>query len=383
MSWPTVKLSEICSVLSGFVFKSNYFGDSGIPLVRIRDVMRGFSETYYSGEYDEQFVVNNNDILIGMDGDFNIAKWAGGEALLNQRVCKITPDLSIVDADYLFYFLPLKLKEIWDETAFVTVKHLSVKKINDIDIPLPELSIQKDISAMLRVSDSLRNQSKKMESELNALAQAVFVDMFGDPLINSKGWDKKKLKDLGELNRGKSKHRPRNDPKLLGGSYPLIQTGDVARADNYIVHYNSTYSELGLKQSKLWPKGTLCITIAANIADTAILSFDACFPDSVVGFNANTNLTSNEFIHYWLKFYQSTLEQLAPESAQKNINLKILEEIDIFVPPLIHQLEFVAILNAIEGRKKDARRQNECLYKCFSALMQRAFSRKLDLKKVA
>jgi type I restriction enzyme S subunit len=83
------ELSQVCSVLSGFAFKSNYFGDSGIPLVRIRDVMRGFSETYYSGEYDEQFVVNDNDILIGMDGDFNIAKWAGGEALLNQRVCKI------------------------------------------------------------------------------------------------------------------------------------------------------------------------------------------------------------------------------------------------------------------------------------------------------
>ncbi|MDV2902947.1 restriction endonuclease subunit S [Phytobacter diazotrophicus] len=203
-----VKLSQVCSVLSGFAFKSNYFGDSGIPLVRIRDVMRGFSETYYSGEYDEQFVVNDNDILIGMDGDFNIAKWAGGEALLNQRVCKIAPVSSIVDADYLYYFLPLKLKEIWDETAFVTVKHLSVKKINDIEIPLPKPSIQKEISAMLRVSDSLRNQLKKMESELNALAQAVYESNVGISAKEHSNWSSYTISDLCDTSKSSMRTGP-------------------------------------------------------------------------------------------------------------------------------------------------------------------------------
>ena len=127
------------------------------------------------------------------------------------------------------------------------------------------------------------------------------------------------------------KHRPRNDPRLLGGEYPLVQTGDVANASLYIMSYNSTYSELGLKQSKMWSKGTLCITIAANIAKTAILEFDACFPDSVVGFIANEK-TNNIFIHYWFSFFQAILESQAPESAQKNINLKILSELKVIVP---------------------------------------------------
>mgnify|MGYP003301165685 CR=1 FL=1 len=106
------------------------------------------------------------------------------------------------------------------------------------------------------------------------------------------------LPELGEFGRGVSKHRPRNAPELLGGKYPLIQTGEVANSNLYITEYENTYSELGFKQSKLWQKGTLCITIAANIAKTAILTFDACFPDSVVGFKANDK-TNNIFIHYY------------------------------------------------------------------------------------
>ena len=117
--------------------------------------------------------------------------------------------------------------------------------------------------------------------------RSAFLEMFGDPVTNPKGWPLIKFSEIGELDRGKSQHRPRNAPELLGGPYPLIQTGDVANSGGYIRSYKSTYSEIGLKQSRMWPKGTLCITIAANIAKTGILTFDACFPDSVVGFSPN------------------------------------------------------------------------------------------------
>ena len=140
-------------------------------------------------------------------------------------------------------------------------------------------------------------------------------------------WKVEYLGKLGELNRGISKFRPRNAPELLGGKYPLIQTGEVSNANLYIETFEKTYSELGLKQSRLWPKGTLCITIAANIAKTAILKFEACFPDSVVGLISN-NQTNQLFIHYWFSFFQEILEKQAPESAQKNINLKILNELE-------------------------------------------------------
>ncbi len=383
MRWKTISLSDCCDVLSGYAFKSSYFGDKGIPIARIRDVVRGYSETMYQGEYKSEYLIDNGDILIGMDGDFNLAKWKGGKALLNQRVCKIIPKAGVIDPQFLFYYLPIALQEIWVETPFVTVKHLSVKKVNSIKVPFPPIAEQKKIAAVLEKADYFRQKSQQMEQELNSLAQSVFLDMFGDPINNSKGWSTYAFKELGELKRGKSKHRPRNDPKLLGGPYPLIQTGDVARADNYITSFKQTYSEIGLQQSKEWDEGTLCITIAANIADTAILSFKACFPDSVVGFNADESITSNVYIHHWLKQYQRVLQDLAPESAQKNINLKILEQVQIFIPPLELQREFILKIEQIEKLKKENKLKTLELNENFNSLMQRAFKGELDLKDVA
>jgi type I restriction enzyme S subunit len=177
---------------------------------------------------------------------------------------------------------------------------------------------------------------------------------------------------LGEFGRGVSKHRPRNDPKLLGGEYPLIQTGDVAVANLYITEYGSTYSELGLQQSKMWNKGTLCITIAANIAKTAILDFDACFPDSVVGFIANER-TNNIFIHYWFSFFQAILESQAPESAQKNINLKILSELKVIVPEKNKQDEFADFVAQVDKSKVVVQKALEETQLLFDSLMQQYF----------
>ncbi|MGI6501655.1 MAG: restriction endonuclease subunit S [Anaerostipes sp.] len=174
--------------------------------------------------------------------------------------------------------------------------------------------------------------------------------MFGDPVSNPKGLIEKTLPELGEFGRGVSKHRPRNEESLLGGPYPLIQTGDVANSSLYITEYHSTYSELGLQQSKMWDAGTLCITIAANIAKTAILRFNACFPDSVVGFNANKN-TNNVFVHYWFSFFQDILESQAPESAQKNINLKILSELKVISPDIQGQNQFADFVTQVDKSK--------------------------------
>ena len=204
------------------------------------------------------------------------------------------------------------------------------------------------------------------------MVKARFVELFGDPVNNSKNLPELTLPELGEFGRGVSKHRPRNDPKLLGGEYPLIQTGEVANSELYITNYENTYSELGLKQSKMWKSGTLCITIAANIAKTAILTFDACFPDSVVGFKAN-NKTNNIFIHYWFSFFQAILEAQAPESAQKNINLKILSELKIIVPPIEQQNEFVAFVEQTDKSKLAIQQSLDKLELLKKALMQKYF----------
>jgi type I restriction enzyme S subunit len=154
------------------------------------------------------------------------------------------------------------------------------------------------------------------------------------------------LTNLGDLGRGKSKHRPRNDPQLFGGAYPFIQTGDVKAANRIIRAYSQTYNEVGLAQSKLWPEGTLCITIAANIAETAFLGFDGCFPDSVVGFAAFDNLVLSDYVELFIKAVRVRIEAYAPATAQKNINLTTLENL---VVPLCSMEEQRYLVNQVEA----------------------------------
>ena len=155
------------------------------------------------------------------------------------------------------------------------------------------------------------------------------------------------LDQLGEVARGRSRHRPRDAGLLYGGPFPFIQTGDVKRAGLYLTEYEQTYSEAGLAQSRLWPAGTLCITIAANIADTAILGIDACFPDSVIGFTADPEKADVRFVKYLfdavLKMRYRSFTQGA---AQDNLSQEKLLSIKFSVPERRVQKRVADILSA-------------------------------------
>lgn len=189
------------------------------------------------------------------------------------------------------------------------------------------------------------------------------------------------LPDLGYMNRGRSRNRPRNAPYLYGGDIPFIQTGDVAQSRGRIVAHKQTYSEAGLAQSRLWPAGTICITIAANIADSAILTYPACFPDSVVGLLSDPQLCLAEFAEFFMRTAREDLSQFAPATAQKNINIGILEEVAVPLPPLEEQHEIVrrvealfALADRIEGHVRTATVRAERLPQ---AILARAFSGEL------
>lgn len=169
-------------------------------------------------------------------------------------------------------------------------------------------------------------------------------------------WNVCSIDELGSVNRGKSKHRPRNDVILFGGLYPFIQTSDVKNANLYISEYDTTYSEIGLAQSKLWKKGTLCITIAANIAESAILGIDACFPDSVVGFMPYEGKADLKFVKYMLDEFKVYMQQISKGTTQDNLSLEKLRRIKFYVPSYETQQKIANILSrydeAIENNNK-------------------------------
>jgi len=186
-------------------------------------------------------------------------------------------------------------------------------------------------------------------------------------------WEKKTLDELGTVGRGRSKHRPRNDPKLFGGKYPFIQTADVKNANFYIRNFSSTYNEEGLAQSKLWPAGTLCITIAANIADTGILAIPACFPDSIMGFVANEEIADTRFVKYCFDVLQKECKQISQGTAQDNLSWEKLSTIKFLVPPLQTQKRIASILSAYDDLIENNQKQIKLLEEAAQRLYKEWF----------
>ena len=186
-------------------------------------------------------------------------------------------------------------------------------------------------------------------------------------------WEKKALDQLGSISRGKSKHRPRNDPKLFCGQYPFIQTSDVKNANFYITEYSETYNEAGLAQSKLWDVGTLCITIAANIADTGILGIPACFPDSVMGFIPYDGVSDVRFVKYCFDMLQRDCKQISQGTAQDNLSWQKLSTIEFPAPPFEIQHRIADILSAYDDLIENNRKQIKLLEEAAQRLYKEWF----------
>ena len=375
------KLGEVCTIVSGSTPKTSVtsYWDGNIKWITpaelnedtfyIMDSVRHITEE--GKEKTGLSYLPTGTVILSSRAPIGKTAIAGCKMCCNQGFKNLICSDAVYN-EYLYFFLKSKTDYLNSLGRGATFKEISKSIVENIEIPLPEVNQQKEIAEKFKMLEQLISLRKQQLAKLDELVKARFVEMFGDPVKNTMDWEIQPLSELGELNRGVSKARPRNSPELLGGPYPLIQTGEVANAKTYITSFNSTYSEKGLAQSKMWPKGTLCITIAANIAQTSILTFDACFPDSVVGF-ISRNLTNELFIHYWFSFFQKILDEQAPQVAQKNINLKILSELNVIVPPLSLQNRFAAFVERVDQQKQTVQQSLEKLELMKKALMQEYF----------
>jgi type I restriction enzyme S subunit len=188
-------------------------------------------------------------------------------------------------------------------------------------------------------------------------------------------WAARKLSDLGTVERGRSRHRPRNDQSLYGGKYPFVQTGDVKAAGLRLFSCSQSYNDVGLGQSRLWPEGTLCITIAANIGDTAILGIPACFPDSIVGFTPFPSVSNVVFVKYALDVAKRQLTAISRGATQDNLSLEKLLSQDLLIPSLAVQGRIADILSAYDDLIEVNRRRVTVLEEATRALFNEWFVR--------
>jgi type I restriction enzyme S subunit len=322
---------------------------------------------------DVLFNATNSPELVGKSAHITVLD---EPTTFSNHFIRLRADRSRLDSQFLARFLQQEFNRgVFGGLAkrWVNQAAVSLKSLEELSIPLPSLPEQRRIAAVLNQADELRTQRAKAISLLDDLAGSAFSHLFGDTATNSNGFVERRLADVGQLDRGVSKARPRNSPDLLGGNHPLIQTGDVANSGGYVRRHSQTYSDKGLAQSKLWPAGTLAITIAANIAKTGILTYPACFPDSVVGFTPKVDHAEVEYVRFWLRSLQQTLERQAPASAQKNINLAILRDLRIPLPGISLQRVFVSYLGEVERLREKQLAHLVLLNELFASLQHRAF----------
>jgi len=274
----------------------------------------------------------------------------GQDTAINQDLRGIVPiDLTTLSVRYLFWWLKSIADLIVAEGTGATVQGVKLPFVKSLQIPLPPLPEQQRIVGILdEAFDGIATAKANAEKNLKN-ARALFESHLQSVFTQGgEGWEQKTLEEISTtFGRGKSKHRPRNDKILYSGKYPFIQTGDIRNAEHFITEYSQTYSEAGLAQSKLWPKGTICITIAANIAETGILGFDACFPDSVIGLVTNPKEAEIGFVEYLLQSFKVRLQAKGKGSAQANINMGTFENERFPFPSVTEQKQIVAKLDIL------------------------------------
>lgn len=384
--WPTKPLGEVAQVTAGDPApqRQEDFSEDGIPFVRMQDVGRSGQTTCLTETKDrisasasskfKRFPVGS--ILVPKSGAsirLNHRAILGAEAHVVSHLAIIIPNPSL-NTRFVYYWLcGIDLSNVAHDADLPSMKTSDLAKLK---LPVPPLPEQERIVKRLDEADELRKLRAQADQRASILIPALFHEMFGDPIKNSKGWKTCSLADVGKLDRGRSKNRPRDEPSLYGGKYPFIQTGDVSNSNGKITSYTQTYSEKGLAQSRLWPTGTLVITIAANIGKTAILTFPACFPDSMVGFISGDKVIV-DYVRQWFVTTESRLEESTPQMAQKNINLKILSDLAIPLPPLPLQKEFAEQVTKIRELEAGQAASRARLNALFQSMLHRAFKGEL------
>ena len=342
MSWAESKLGNICDISIGKTpsRKNLRYWDrektENNPWLSIADLSAiagktiGDSKEYISSDGAKLCKKVKKDTLV-MSFKLSIGKLAFLERDLYTNEAIAAFDIKnkeTLTPQYLYYYL---YSYDWDKETSndrkLMGKTLNKKKLNEIPIIFPPITVQKQIVEKLDAAfaeiDKVISVTQKNIENADALYNGILIKEFETNLVDP---IYKSLSDVSlEFGRGKSKHRPRNAPELYGGDYPFIQTGNVTNSDKLVTHFDKSYNDIGLRQSKIWGKGTLCITIAANIAECAILDFDACFPDSIIGLVADPDQTSNNYVFYLLTYFKKYIQNQSRGFAQQNINMGTFE----------------------------------------------------------
>lgn len=374
------KLPELCEIQYGYAFDSACFTEDNthLPLVRIRDVKRGYSETFYSGNYPSDYVIDSGNLLVGMDGEFNIARWKGGHALLNQRVCKITAKEN-VNEEYIRFALSKALKEIENRTAFVTVKHLSAKELNQLEIDIPNYTTQTVVAKVLTQIESIISARQQQLQKLDELVKARFVELFGDPKINPNKYPVCQLSEhiafLTSGSRGWAQYcaddgtewfitiRNVKDCHIETDNMQPINAPDNAEAKRTRVQ-----------------EGDLLISITADLGRTGVVTKEiaehgAYINQHLTCIRLKQDVLNPLYVAYFMESPagKEQFESKNQSAVKAGLNFNSINSLRLMVPPLEEQNAFVNFVEQVDKSKVAIQKALDEAQLLFDSLMQKYF----------
>jgi len=354
------KLTDICDIQYGYAFDSKKFTEDNSypPIVRIRDIKRGFSETYYSGEYPKQYVLHAGDLLVGMDGEFNIARWKDVDALLNQRVCKLTAKEG-TNEEYLRFAMIKSLKAIEDKTAFVTVKHLSAKELNKLELNVPSFREQDNVAKILTKLEKLILLREEELKSLDKIIKARFVEMFGDVKINPHNYKKFSIKSVLKSCEagwsGNGTQRIRKDDEIAVLKVSAVTKGYFIPEECKVLD-----DQENIKKYVIPEKGDLLFSRANTremVGATAIVKEDypsLILPDKLwkIKFKDNVNVIYMKYILSSKSVRnQFSAVSTGTSGSMYNVSMDQFKGIEIPIPPIELQNQFADFVRAVDKSK--------------------------------
>jgi type I restriction enzyme S subunit len=379
----TAKLGELVTITGGGTpsrDRPEYF-NGDIPWMTVKD-------------FNDEFFLRNPKECISKLGLANSAsrvipagnvilgtRMSVGKAAINLVDVAINQDLKALvcgpelNPRYLTFFFASASPRLEAQASGATVKGITLDDVEALEIPLPSVSEQQRTAGQLEQADRLRRMRRYALQMCDEFLPAAFLEMFGDPVKNTRGWALSQLEEVASVERGKFTPRPRNDPSYYGGKFPFIQTGDISDSGGRLRSWTQTLNEKGTKVSRSFPPGTIVIAIVgATIGVTAISEIEVYCPDSVVGIQVESSQATKEYIEFVLRFWRPTFLEQAPETARANINLDTLRPLRVPVPPLLLQQKFSKLVERIEQLGSAQRKSLRQADHLFETLLHQAFS---------
>jgi type I restriction enzyme S subunit len=360
MKWSSIRLGDVANFVNGYPFKPSDWEENGLEIIRIQNLTRSGSDcNYYCGTLPDKYKVIRGDILISWSATLDIFVWSGEEAWLNQHIFKVVFDKIEIDKNYFIYSIKYVLDDMRRQVHGATMQHITKGKFDEIQIPLPPLPIQKRIADILDAADALRKKDQELLKKYDELAQAIFIDMFGDPVKNEKGWEVKKMGDAIKMKAGNFIQASEIHSEFSENLFPCFG-GNGLRGFARSFTHDGKYVLIGRQ-------GALCGNVKVAIGKFhATEHAIVCSPK--IDYNVN-------WLYYLLSILN--LNKYATGAAQPGLNVGNLEEIEIIFAPLKLQELFANNIRLLKSQKLKIEISLKHSNQLFNSIIQKSFSGEL------